>query len=309
MQSAPIKHSEVLLEFMAGEQEKLIRTVESSDFYQELQKNQGKADSVAAPQALDSPKSLSQALDDIALSGKERLFQYTELGKNSISAAAKDSNVQKTANSVLSASADLPLTLAQWNQARKLAFTDAMTLDKVLVQLNLPAGTRDACKAAEAADGSISLKDFSTILDQAQMPPGGSLLDGKAAVADVQALLASLRLSRNTTLSKFKELKLKQAGSYNLNEFRSLLKTIVQESAKDQLKQDLEQPARTQYSAALDYKGMPLSSSSTANDQFTSETQNLVANLIPSFLEEDEEKKRNGVTADLRTEKAISLFT
>jgi hypothetical protein len=291
MQSSPIKHSQFLMGFMAGQQEKIVHGIEASGFAKVLDSKQATAGTTPASQATAPAPASTQSLDIPGFTTKDRLFKYSDLVKSMVTNIMKGSDAVKKAESFLSSPASqVPLSLEQWDQAQKLSITDPMTLDKVLTQLNLPAETRDACKNAENRKGGISLKELGVLLSQAKLPPGSSLQDGKAALADVQTLLASLRLNKNDMLQKVDNPRLKESGTYNLVEFRKLLHTVIRQTANDQLKQTLEHPAQAKSIPAKAVRESRGPSSTTYAAQLASETVSLASNIIPSFIKDDDGK-------------------
>jgi flagellar hook-length control protein FliK len=237
MQSVTIRPAQVMMEYMAGEQERISQGVSSSGFSKQLQDQQTEVltrqqnsltDALIRPQAQgDSGRHVSRS------SRKERTTtkKASENGQNS--------DEQSKVLSSRSVSSETHPTQV-WKTAQDLSFSDEAALDEVLNELQLSPDLRDSLKGDALLSGSVSVQQLTAMLDRAVQNEGILAADTKVGAADVRQLMESLQSGQNSSLGDISGLQLKADGFYNLTEFRKLLQRASEQSVQQQGSQTLQ---------------------------------------------------------------------
>lgn len=166
--------------------------------------------------------------------------------------------------------------------------TNAALLEKALAQLKLPAEARKAIKAAEDAQGRISLKSLSQILGQYQ-PATGTLGEGQVSAEDVQGILSSLQCGSSTaSVGAGAVAGAKQQGSYSLGEFRQVVDSIARQAATTGSKTGTSISAAKAKLATGSSAGSTTTPGGASTTESTGTQSNCrPSNVIPSFVEDD----------------------
>jgi flagellar hook-length control protein FliK len=285
MQSAPIKPAQLMMEFMASEQEKISQGISSREFSQHLEEQNRKVGAFQHIQSLE-PLNMTNRLSN-SLDSQRKVEVKPRRDKK---AGAQDDSEDDSRSPRTRARRALPsknLPMCEWKAAQQLQFTDPMALDKVLTELQLSPSLKEAYKGSESQKGSISLQELSGILDRATSGKETLIADGKAAAADVQSLLASLQNGQRNTSVAVDQFQVKQAGSYNFSEFRQLLKRIAHQTAKQKLSQGASGSFTTPLEQSSDKANLADAAGLASDAKLVAgQTQSLATNFIPSFLKE-----------------------
>jgi len=251
MQPTGIKSAQLLLEVIAGAQDKIGQDISKSGFSEQL-------------------------------SEQHQLIQNNPFGQPA-SAIDQANHSQK-----LSAPAR-NLIMSKWRAAQELAFTDPMALEKVLVKIHLAPSVRTAIKSAFNDQGKISLQELNEILDRAASAKSDLPADGKATSDEIQSLLAGMVQQQQSSVQNLRDLGIRLKGSYDFGEFRDLLRRLVDQTASGKLEQSARSPLQRtpEIDSATDKPAADTPSTSRA--RLPNQTLSLTANLIPSFLREEQE--------------------
>lgn len=283
MQSVTIRPAQVMMEYMAGEQEKISQGVSSTQFSKQLQDQQSQvvtnqqnslADALIRPQEhTDSGRHATQA------SRKERT------STRKASENDQESDEQSKVRSSRSVSSDTYPTQV-WKTAQELTFSNEAALDQVLNELQLSPDLRDSLKGDALLSGSVSVQQLSTMLDRAAQNEGGLAEDAKVGAADVRQLMESLQNKQNDSLSDLSGFQLKSDGFYNLAEFRQLLQRASQQSVQQQGSQALPRESGVQGTTGSG-SGTPANTASgTVTGKLTSQPDSVEILLARTLLDD-----------------------
>lgn len=181
-----------------------------------------------------------------------------------------------------------------------IIYVDALLVERIMTQLQLPAEQKAAIQAAADSTGRVLLKDLRNILNDPASRLTTPLAQPRVAAEDIQKLVNSFHQGKGEATSRpASDLQVKPKGSYDLGEFKGLLNHIATRVAQEKL-------------AAKDDNlvGIGASSADTATDathqsvaaaKSAGPLQRPTHNLVPSFSLSD-----NAETKDLTG--ATSLF-
>ena len=288
MQSVTIRPAQVMMEYMAGEQEKISQGVSSTQFSKQLQDQQSQV-------VTNQQNSLADALI--------RPQEHTDSGRHATRASRKErtstrkaletdpkTDEQSKVRSSRSESSDTYPTQV-WKTAQELTFSNEAALDQVLNELQLSPDLRDSLKGDALLSGSISVQQLSTMLDRAAQNEGSLAEDAKVGAADVRQLMESLQNKQNASLSDLSGFQLKSDGFYNLAEFRQLLQRASEQSVQQQGSQALPGSSGVQGTTGSG-SGTPASTASgTVTGKLTSQPDTveilLARTLLDDIISED----------------------
>jgi flagellar hook-length control protein FliK len=235
MQSTTIKPAQLMMEFMAGEQEKIGQGITSREFSRQLEEQHLKAmrPQEALPESLLRPQ--RQSASD-GLLHKAVRKERTAKGNGSRDGKDPGQRLAKVRHGRSQPAEAEPTR--QWKTAQQLRFADPMALEKVLNELQVAPDLRESLQSHSLLNGSVSLQQLGTTLDQALQAQDTLPTAGKVGAVEVRGLLESLQSPQNAAPGADSQLQLKAAGFYNLAEFRQLLQRVVEQRAQLQAPQN-----------------------------------------------------------------------
>jgi flagellar hook-length control protein FliK len=312
MQATPIRPATLMMEFMATEQQKIGHGISSLEFSQQLEDQHRKAKDLKQNQASGLVR-VETRLSTV-LENPQRADAKPRTSREAASRNQDDKDSGSTSSRSTRTLPRKNLPMQEWRASQQLSFNNPAALDKALTDLQLSPTLKEAFKTAQNDKGSISLQKFSAILDRAASGKEPLIADGKASAADVQALVGSLQQSQQGMAEGIEQLRLKESGYYGYDEFRQLIKRIVQQTAKEKLAQDgngaLKNPLQSNSTSAIPVDSALLAS----NAKLAGQTQNLATNFIPSFLQDEGTKttapdqKPPSLDASITSEKSGPRF-
>jgi flagellar hook-length control protein FliK len=235
MNSTMIRPAQLMMEYMASEQEKMGQGISSQEFSKHLEEQHVKTirQQNLLPEVLVRPQRHT-----VVQNQTHKASRKDRAPKNS---GAQDGKDLDDRQSKVRKERTLPpeaMPTQQWRKAQQLRFSDPMALEKVLGELQLSPDLRESLQSNSLLNGSVSLQQLSVVLDQALQAQGKVATDGKVGASEVRGLLASLQSAQNGPPGASDLVQLKSAGFYNLAEFRQLLQQIVEQSAHSQTPQN-----------------------------------------------------------------------
>jgi flagellar hook-length control protein FliK len=294
MQPTGIKSAQLLMEVVAGAQDKIAQEISKSNFSQQLSEQRQLRQNTPYAQIegmsnqanpSQNPSATLRAVPSLLSSGiGAKISEQSSNCGNKVACVAPNS-----------ASAS-DLATSKWKIANELTFTDSMALEKVLTRFHLAPSVRAEIKNAVDDQGQISLDKLSEILDRAVSSKSDLPADGKAAADEIQSLLAGMVQQQDCSVQNLQQLGVRLKGSYDLGEFRELLRSLVDKTASGRLDQAGRSSLKrtTETSFALDNSA----ANATSRARLPNQTQSLTANLIPSFLGEEKDSAHG---ANVRT--------
>jgi flagellar hook-length control protein FliK len=279
MHSGQVNASQLLASFLGSENEKIGQSIAQNDFAGELKKFipapakgatiPGDASQLpeAKPQNVSSPGSGQQAL-----SAKTQAAPQTKPSGPTVTRQRKSATDTRTKIDSMKAKAKQEASL----------FIANPIADTILGDLQCPAEIRKACNGNQSQDGSISIKDLKSLLDT--QPANGSTDRAQVPAEHARALVESVMAKEGGTSQQSfasegtlqSSIPIKTEGSYTPGEFKGLLDKVLQVAATQQ-KQLIG-------SGALSGSAEP---AKTSEGLKTSQTENLTATVLPSFISED----------------------
>lgn len=231
MSSIMIRPAQLMMEYMASEQEKMGRGISSPEFSKHLEQQHVKTirQQNPLPEVLVRPQRHT-----VVQNQTHKASRKDRAPKNN---GALDGKGPDDRQSKVRQGRTLPpeaMPTQQWRTAQQLSFADPMALEKVLGELQLSPDLRESLQNNSLLNGTVSLQQLSVVLDQALQAQGKLPTDGKVGASEVRGLLASLQFAQNGPPGASDLVQLKSAGFYNLAEFRQLLQQIVEQSAHQQ---------------------------------------------------------------------------
>lgn len=283
MQSVTIRPAQVMMEYMAGEQEKISQGVSSQHFSKQLQN-----------QTAEILTRQQNSLADALIRPQEKTDSGSQTGRASRkeqSASRKtppdneDSDKKSKVRSSDSVTAGTLSTQA-WKTAQELTFSDEAALDKVLNELQVSPDLRDSLKGDALLNGSISLQQLTSTLDRAAQDEGTLTEDTKVGAADVNRLMASLQNGKNGQLGDTSSFQLKSDGFYTLPEFRKLLQRVSEQTAQQQTSQSLQGIGGDQGTAGSGSATASKTVSGGVNGKLTSQPDSVEILLARSLMDD-----------------------
>ena len=307
MQSTGIKPAQLLMEVIAGAQDKIGQDISKSGFSQQLSEQN---------QLVQTPP-FGQTVRMMDQSSTSQISSSTSTGSPSESSLAGSVPLieQNTKGNGTTPSHLLPSASAgnmaktQWKVAQRLAFTDPMALEKVLVDLHLAPSARTEIQNAFDDRSQISLQKLNEILNRVVSRRTESAPDGRVSIDRIQALLEGILQQKEVSAQNLTQLGIRLNGSYNLEEFRQLLQRLISKTTSRELERSakLSQQLTPEMSSTT---GRPVADSPfNSRTKLPNQTLALASNLIPSFLREKQDFLQNasgratiGSSSDLNAE-------
>ena len=279
MHSGQVNASQLLASFLGSENEKIGQSIAQNDFAGELQKfipAPAKGATIsgdvsqlpeAKPQNVSAPGPGQQAS-----SAKTQAAPQTKPSGPTVTRQRKSATDTRTKIDSMKAKAKQEASL----------FIANPIADTILGDLQCPAEIRKACNGNQSQDGSISIKDLKSLLDT--QPANGSTDRAQVPAEHARALVESVMAKEGGTSQQSfasggtlqSSIQIKTEGSYTPGEFKGLLDKVLQVAATQQ-KQLIG-------SGALSGSAEP---AKTSEGLKTSQTENLTATVLPSFISED----------------------
>ncbi len=235
MHAATIRPAQLMMEYTAGEQEKIAQGIASNEFSRQLEAQQIKI----APQPNPSADDFIQPQRNSA--SNSRVHRTAGKDRGTRKNAARGHGGRTNGSSKIQRARSQPseaVSTRQWKTAQQLHFTDPMALEKVLQELQLSPDLREALKNNTPLNGAVSVQQLSSTLDQA-LQAKATTADAKVGAAEVRGLLGSLQSEQNAPLGIRDQLQVKAAGFYSLPELRQLLHRVVELGADQQTTRSL----------------------------------------------------------------------
>jgi flagellar hook-length control protein FliK len=293
MQPTGIKSGQLLMEVMAGAQEKIGEDISKSGFSQQLTEQHQLIQNIPFGQPASMTGQAIQA-EKSAATSKENPSPPPSGSGSKLSEQHSNTNGTISGPPLSSAPAR-NLAMNKWRVAQGLVFTDSMALEKVLVQLHLTPSARTEIRSVFDGKGQISLQKLNNTLDRVISGKSDFAPDGKTTADEIQSLLAGMMQQQQFSVQNLTQLGIHIKGSYDFGEFRQLLRRLIDHTATGKC----EQSAKSSPQIAPEIS--PVAGRSTGDAPFASrtrlpnQTQSLIANLIPSFLREEQDRDQNAI--------------
>jgi flagellar hook-length control protein FliK len=291
MQSTGIKSAQLLMEVMAGAQEKIGQEISRTGFSQQLSEQNQLIQNVPFMQSANLIEQGPQSGQSSA-APTETASQQTFENSAKLPAGNDNCCAKSTASSMKSVS-PRSLVLSKWRTAQELALTDPMALEKVLTQFHLASSAREAIGTALDNQGRISLQKLSSILDRSESNRSELPPDGRVSTGEIQSLLAGMMQQQQFSLDSLKKLGIPQTASCDYREFRGILKRIIDQVAAGTIEQSAKSSLRQSPEKNLTTDKPSTDVPFTSRMRLPNQTQSLTTNMIPSFLGETREPARD----------------
>ncbi len=291
MQSTGIKSAQLLMEVMAGAQEKIGQEISRSEFSQQLSEQNQLIQNAPFMQSANLIEQGPQSRQSTAASAETASQQTFDSSAKLL--AGNDNCCAKSTAPSLNSFSPRSLVLSKWRTAQELVLTDPMALEKVLTQFHLASSAREAIGNALDNQGRITLQKLSTILDRSESNRSELPPDGRVSTGEIQSLLAGMIQQQQFSPDSLKKLGIPQTASCDYREFRGILKRIIDQVAAGTIEQSAKSPLRQspEKHAATDKPSTDVPF--TSRMRLPNQTQSLTTNMIPSFLGEKREPARD----------------